>query len=386
MRVLGVVVEFNPMHNGHHYFIEQAKKIVNPNITIAVMSSSFSMRGDAMVIDKWSRAKFALDYGIDIVLELPYLASVNSADYFCYNAIKTLSMFSITDIAFGVELDNLEKLNNIKNLISSDSFNLIIKEYLDKGLSYANSSYQALKQLTDDEEIIQSYSLPNNTLAIGYLKAIDELKLNIQINLIKRIANNYFDEVVNDTNINSATSLRKEIALGHDISNHTKIDYAYFNPKITNQNLLYLLRYNFITKPINEFKEVSGVNEGIENRINSFINDAKDYEDLIKLVQTKRYSQNRIKRIFLNILLNINKQYENKHHYYLRILAMNNNGVNYVNTLPKPIKKQIITSFKNISNYLVDTEIEVSKLFGLINNQPQIYENEYKMPYIKGVM
>lgn len=385
MKVLGLVVEFNPFHNGHKYFIEKAKEEIIPDITIAIMSSSFSMRGDPMVIDKWSRAKFALDNGIDIILELPYLASVNSADYFCFNAINSLIDFGITDIAFGVELDNLVKLNQIKNIINSDSYNMIIKEHLNKGNSYSSSSFLAIKELTNDQEILDLYSLPNNTLAIGYLKAIEKSNKNINITLIKRIANNYYDENITNDKINSATSLRNLITEKTDISNYTNIDYPYLNPKSAEDALFELLKYNFIISTPEQLKKISGVNEGIENRINSFINVAKNYQDLIKLVQTRRYSINRIKRVFLNIILNINKEYENKYHYYLRILGMNKQGISYVNTLPKDIRKQIITNFKNLEdNYLVSNELKATKLFCLINNRQDLFINEFKIANIEG--
>mgnify|MGYP000970997140 CR=1 FL=1 len=386
MRVLGIVVEFNPIHNGHQYFIEQAKEKVKPDIIIAVMSSSFSMRGDAMVIDKWERSKIALEYGIDIILELPYLATVASADYFCYNAIKTLTAFGITDLAFGAELDNLDKLNEITNILNSHSFNSIIKESIDKGLSYANSSYKALKELTNDQTIIDSYSLPNNTLAVGYLKALKDLNEEINVTIIKRIENNYFDEELNETSINSATSLRKQISLGMDITSQTKANYHFLNPNIANNNLLQLLRFTMIIRTDDELANISGVNEGIENRIRSFINETQNYDELVKIVKTRRFPPNRIKRVFLNIILNINKEYENNYHYYLRIMAMNTTGKKYVNKLPKEIKNQIITSFKNQDNYLVNVELNASKLFGLIYNQPNIFINEFKTPYVEGAI
>src|SRR5690606_33367084 len=138
--------------------------------------------------------------------------------------------FGITDISFGVELDNLDKLQKIKDLLVSSKFNEMIKPHLDNGHSYATSSYKAIRELTNDQDIIDYYSLPNNTLAIGYLKAIDSLKKDINVTLIKRIANNYYDSSLNNTLINSATSLRNEIAKGNNISNQTRIDYPYYNP------------------------------------------------------------------------------------------------------------------------------------------------------------
>lgn len=383
MKVLGLVLELNPFHKGHQYFIDEAKKQINPDLTIAVISSSFSMRGEPMVIDKWEKSKIALNHGIDMVIELPFLSSVCSADYFCYNAIKSLVSFNITDLAFGVELNNLEKLLKIKEIINTEAFNLNIKTYLDKGFSYGNSSYKALAEMTNDKEIIDNYSLPNNTLAIGYLNSLEKLNANVNITLIKRISNNYYDEEINDTPINSATSLRNLLISNIDISDYTpNINYPYFNPVISNNNLLFILRYLFNTLDISVFQKFLGVNEGIENRIKSFINQVTTYDELISNVQTRRYPANRIKRTLLYIILNIDKAHENNYHNYLRILSMNQKGKKYVNTLSKEIKKQIITSFKNQNNYLVNIELQASKLFGLINNQPELYLQEYNVPFI----
>ena len=117
-------------------FINEAKRIINPDVTIAVMSSSFAMRGDVMVIDKFTRTKLMLEFGIDIVLELPFISAVQSTDYFCFNAINILNSFNITHLAFGAELANLEKLRTLNYIISQKSFQKYIKDSLDKGHSY----------------------------------------------------------------------------------------------------------------------------------------------------------------------------------------------------------------------------------------------------------
>ena len=383
MKVLGIILELNPFHNGHKYFIEEAKRQISPDITIAVISSSFSMRGDAMVIDKWERAKIALNHGIDLVLELPFLACVNSSDYFCYNAVKTLVSFNITDLAFGAELNSLEKLKHIKDLIKTNVYNISIKEYLDKGFSYATSSFKAIKQLTNDKEIIDNVTLPNNTLAIGYLHCLDKLNSEVNVTVIKRINNNYYDEAINSTLINSATSLRNLIGQNQNIDIYTPgINYGYFDPNISNNNLLKLLRYFYAVTDISEMSQLFGINEGIEKRIFNCLDKVNTYDELISLAQTKRYPANRIKRTVLYLLLHISKEYENKYHSYLRILAMNATGRAYLNTLDKETKAMIITSFKNQNQYLVDIELKASKLYGIINNQPNIYLHEYQVPFI----
>ncbi len=109
-RILGLILELNPFHNGHNYFIRKAQEIVNPDITIAIITTNFSMRGDIHTIDKFTKTKLLLKSNIDMVVELPFLGSVCSADYFAYNAIKTLSEFKITDLAFGSECQNIDEL------------------------------------------------------------------------------------------------------------------------------------------------------------------------------------------------------------------------------------------------------------------------------------
>lgn len=386
MKVLGLVLELNPFHNGHKYFIEEAKRQISPDVVIAVVSSSFSMRGDVMVIDKWEKAKIALEHGIDLVLEIPFLGAVNSTDYFCYNAIKILTSFNITHLAFGAELNNLDKLKQIKDLIKTKVYNIAIKEYLDKGFSYSNSSYKAIKNITNDQEIIDNFTLPNNTLAIGYLNSLDKLNKDVEVTVIKRINNNYYDEEINHTLINSATSLRNLLTRKEEIDRYTPgINYPYLNPSVANQNLFKLLQYQFAVKDFNEFSHIMGISEGIEKRFSNFIFQATSYDEFVRLVQTKRYPPNRIKRLILYILLNVKKELENQYHHYLRILAMNKVGKNYINSLDKTLKKQIITSFKNQNHYLVEYELRASKLYGIINDKPDIYLHEYKVPYIREI-
>lgn len=383
MKVLGLVLELNPFHNGHEYFINEAINVVKPDVTIAIISSSFAMRGEAMVMDKWEKSKILLSYGIDIVLELPFLGSVASADYFCYNSIKTLTDFNITDLAFGVELQKLDKIIKMKDIINNQEFSSLVKKYIDLGNAYSTSNIKALKEFTDDQELIDNFSLPNNTLAIGYLNAIEKINKDVRINLIKRIKNNYYDEEITDSKINSATSIRKLLANDLDISNYVPINlYKYHNPEEINKNMFNLLKYIFNIRDINSLNNILGMNEGIENRILSFINKSTSYDDLINNIQTKRYTVNKIRRLLLHTLLDVSKEYENKYHYYHRILSMTQNGKKYVSSLPKEIKASIITSFKNQNNYLVDIEQKASKLYGLLINDPLIYLNEFNVPYI----
>ena len=307
MKTLGLVLELNPPHYGHQYFINQAKQIANCDYTIACMSTSFCMRGIPSCIDKWEKAKIALKLGVDYVFELPSYNYLQSADYFCRGAIDILAKLQITDIAFGVELDNLDKLQKIVDILDSLAFNADLKANLSKGSSYSASALKALLNQTNDKEIIDNYALPNNTLAIGYLKALRKYP-SINIHLIKRIDNNYFDQELSRTNISSATSIRKAICEKKDyLSNVVNKEYAYINERKLEDKLFMLLKYRFAIQPLDYFKNIIGVNEGIEVRINKFLKTSNNYNELVNNIQTQRYSLNHIKRMLVNIVLDNKK-------------------------------------------------------------------------------
>ena len=381
-KVLGLVLEINPFHTGHKYFIDKAIELTKPDLVVAIISSSFSMRGDISVMDKFTKTKLLLENNIDIVLELPFLGSNASADYFGLNAIKALSKFNITDFACGVELDDLERLEYLSNLTNSSDFNNLVKNYLDQGLSYSGSYNKALLDYEIDEELITNYSLPNNTLAISYINAFKKLNINPKITLIKRIENNYYDLELKET-FSSSTSLRLNLDNNKDLALKYLIDkeYNYLNSHDLLNKIFLLIKERFIVFGSSYMTKYLGIEEGIENRIASSLDKATSYEELISLIVTKRYTQNRIKRALLNILFCIEKKdLKSNEIDYLRVLGFTNNGSNYINKLDKNIKKEIITSLKNRDDYVSQIELKVTKMIGLLTNNNDFYLNEFLIP------
>lgn len=378
-KVLGIILELNPPHNGHKYFIEEAIKKVNPDYTIAVISSSFTMRGDISIISKWDKAKIALKLGVNLVMDLPFLSTINSADFFGENSLRILLDMGITDLAFGAELDSIDKLKQMNQLTSSIEFNSILKSFLDKGLSYTGSNLKALTAVTTDQEIISSFSLPNNMLAMQYLKFLDKQDKNINITLIKRIDNNYFDTSLTGS-ISSASSIREAIVSGKDISKTIPYPIKPIDINKAYKTLYSFIQYSLITYNKEKLINVWGIHEGIENRLLDNICES-NYDSFIQKVQTKRYPANKIKRLLLHILLKTDKCLENKSHYYLRVMAFDKIGEKYLKTLPQDIKGNLITTFKNNDNYVVRSEILASKLYSIITNNNSLYLEEYKVPF-----
>ncbi len=380
-KVLGLVLELNPFHLGHEYFINEAKRIINPDVTITVISSNFTMRGEPSLINKFQKTKLLIDNDIcDLVMELPFISSINSSDYFTYNSISILKDLNITDLCFGAEAENIDILYEIINILKTNEYNRILKEYISKGFSYSTSSFKALQTLTNDIDILKNYPLPNNTLAIGYLRAIEGT--NITPHLIKRIDNNYYESDINNDGFSSAKALRNALDKDENINKYVPsflLNYSFYKPSVLNNNLYYLFKYRLLK---NDFNNISCVNEGIENRLQNFIH-LDTYEEFVKNVQTKRYSENKIKRLILNILLNVPKKYECSYTYYLRILGMNTIGKKYINSLNKNTKNNIITSFKNNNREIVNIELTSTKLYGIICNNNELYNEEFKIPYRK---
>lgn len=173
--VLGIVAEYNPFHNGHLYHLLKSKEFTKDTYTIAVISGNFTQRGEPSLVDKWTKAEMAIDNGVDLVLELPTLYSVSSAENFADGAIKILNSLKIVDhISFGTECKELNKLNLIANVLHQEpkEFKNILFEELAKGNSYPEARETALISYLNDPSYSEILSEPNNILGIEYLKAL----------------------------------------------------------------------------------------------------------------------------------------------------------------------------------------------------------------------
>ena len=386
MKILGLVLELNPPHHGHKYFIDKAKEIVKPDLTIAVVSTNFTMRGDVAVINKFDKTKLCLDLGIDIVLELPYIGCVASADYFCSNAINLLTAFGVTDVAFGAEMDNIEDLRKLKDFYNSPKYNEALQVNLDSGLSYSSACNKALLSMTKDLNLIENFSMPNNTLAIQYIDAIDKIneeqKRNINITVIKRIENNYFDKDIKNE-IASATAIRELMKENRDFSKYVLDNgIPYIDYRETYNRLFLLIKGALILKKdVYELHKYLGVKEGIENRIDNVCDLSNNYDELVENACTKRYTANYIRRLLLHILLRLPSQ-EQKIEYY-RVLGFTKDGEEHIRELDKDVKAKIITGFKSVLSNESNIELKATKLYGLLTGNDKLYLKEYQIPIKK---
>lgn len=368
MKIVGIIVEFNPLHNGHIHYINEVKRLSNADIIIAVSSANFVMRGDFSTIDKFNKTKFALKSGVNIFVELPVVYTINNADIFAKGCVGILNTLGVNEIYFGSETNNIDELYNISNAMESEKYNLLIKKYLDNGNSYKSSSIMALNDLGF------SNLNSNDTLGLAYINANKAIKSNIKFYTIKRIDSNYDDINITNSTIASAKAIRNT----SDISNYVPsyINEFYINHGFNSfEKYINLLNYKINITSKNDLKEIMNVDEGIEGLIKKEA--IKTFDDFNKLT-SKRYTRSRINRIMLSILLNIKKQDIPLIPPYIRILGFDDLGREYVNTIKKNIP--LIKKIKEGIHPFLDIEINASKIYSL-NYYKDIFKEEF-MPII----
>lgn len=375
MKKIGIICEYNPFHNGHIYHLEKIKELYKDSLIVLVMSSSFTQRGDMSILSKWEKTNIALEYGIDLVVELPFIFASQSADIFAKGAISILKQLQVDTIVFGSESCDVNKFINIANIqLQNNEYGTIVKKYLDKGLNYPTAMSKALKKICGN-----TITSPNDLLGLSYTKEIIRQNANIEIVPIQRT--NDFHDTNLSTDIVSASAIRKNLN-SKDISKYVpKITYDYLKKKKENNNYFNFLKYKILTEQAN-INQYQTVDEGIENRIIKYISKCNSKDELIEKIKTKRYTYNKLNRMFTHILCSLTKEEANNQEIkYIRVLGFNKNGQKYLNEIKKQLDIILITNVEKKHLELLEIENRTDAVYNLINN---IDSNEIK-PIIKSI-
>ena len=376
MKVIGIIAEYNPFHNGHLYQINKIKELYPDSIIIAVVSSSFTQRGDISILNKWDKTNICLDNNIDIVIELPFVFATQSSDIFGTGAVKILEELNIDTLIFGTESDSIEWLKEVADLqLNNKEYNEKVKYYLDKGLNYPTATNKAVYDLTG-----YKVDSPNDLLALSYIKQIKKDNKNIEIINIKRTIDYHTTET--DNNITSASNIRNKYINNENIDK--LIPYTNNNLyKISMNNLYPYLKYKILSEETN-LNIYQTVDEGIENRIIKYINESNSYEELIQNIKTKRYTYNKISRMLLHLLTSFTKEESNNLDIdYIRLLGFTSIGKEYLNKIKKEIKVPLITGYKKNISKILDIELRITKIYSLVTNNNLIKEEYRNKPIIK---
>ncbi len=368
MRVVGIVAEYNPFHYGHLYQIRKVKEMYPDSIIIAIISTNYTQRGGFSLINKWDKTRICLNYGIDMVVELPTLYTTQGADMFAYGAISILNMLHIDTLVFGMECDDVEYLiKAAKTQINNSKYDELVQKYLLTGVNYPTALGNALKEM-----IGYTTDKPNDLLAISYIKEIIKNNYKIEPVGIKR-TNDYHGKEIKSSIVN-ASLIRDMLDKNMDVSKYVPIEtYKCLNMKNFDNGYL-LLKYN-ISNNENKLYEYLTVDEGIENRILKYYKDCDNWCALVNLIKTRRYTYNKVNRMLMHILLNI-KKIDNDKEIYLRVLGFNDIGRNYLKQIKKDI--DVINTCKQGINKALDIEINATYIYSLVTGDNSLIEREYK--------
>ncbi|MBQ9449416.1 MAG: nucleotidyltransferase family protein [Acholeplasmatales bacterium] len=345
MKKIGIIAEYNPFHNGHMYHINKIKELANPDIIILVMSGAFSSRGDLSIFDKFSKTKQALNAGVDLVIELPLVCTMQRADLFCKYSTDILNLVGVDEIWIGSEDNDISKYESA---------------YLNYQESFKLHDGNSLKKETLDLLPFKS----NDILGFFYYKNIKDNNYKIELKTIKR-ETSYDEDTPTQSVLTSAKAIRNNLEL---LDEYTPDFVSKDRDKILDENRLFnFLKYEINLKSKAELKQIFLVDEGLENKL-SDINKYDDYSEFITSLVSKRYTKSRIKKMLIYVLLNIKKEDINKIQErdinYIRVLGYSDIGKDYLSEIKKDVL--IYTNIKNGINDILDIELKTSKILDLI--------------------
>lgn len=366
MKVSGIISEYNPFHLGHKYQIDTLKNEIDTSV-IAIMSGDFVQRGECAILDKYTRAKIAINNGIDLVIELPFFYSLQSAENFAKGGISILNKLNIVDyLCFGFECDKKEDIVKIANfqLQYKDEIEEILKYEMKLGNSYAVAYKNACVEINSKYKILElqdDFFISNNILSIEYVKNLILSNSKITPFPIKRKGKNYNDDNYRSNDQLSASAIRKAIYENNiekiekfiDKNTFVELSNSLKNMTLPNEKIiLEILKYNILLNQINP-ENIVNYENGILNLIKKNIHSVNSIEELAEKIQSKRYKKVRIKRFIYNYLLNINnktKEIYSKDIEYIIVLGFNKKGQELLKEIKNKTNLEIITTNKSTQN------------------------------------
>ena len=381
MKVVGIVAEYNPFHNGHKYQIDEIKREGDVAI-VAVISGSFSQRGEPTILNKFQRSEIALANGVDLVLELPFIYSCQNSETFAKGALKILNSIGITHLSFGAEDDDVASLYRIANNIQnpSDKYRDLLSLYMNEGNSYIKANEMALLHSNSiDECELEILRKPNNILGIEYIKAIIENDYNIDVQTVKRHMIGHDSSEVAES-FASSTKIREMIYSEEDISKIVPIETvnAFKNANLPDyRTFKSLIDYNLIISE-GSGEELLDFEVGLLERAKNEFSKEFDYNMAVEAVHSKRITRARARRFLSNYAV-----YDNDGDFirkslkssdtYIRILGLNKVGASII----KNCNVETINRFNKI-NSMSETVKGIGEIELRANNIRSIITGEDK--------
>ncbi|PYZ97909.1 hypothetical protein CR205_04755 [Alteribacter lacisalsi] len=384
MKTTGLVVEYNPFHNGHQYHLTESKQKTGAEIVIAVMSGSFLQRGEPALTDKWTRTKMALMGGCDLVVELPFAYAVQHASIFARGAVALLDKLGAQSVVFGSEDGNIERFKDTNRLLKEkkEEFDHFVQEGLQEGFSYPRASSYAYSRVAPGNFEGVDLSEPNNILGLQYCEAAEELGGRITPMTITREQSGYHDTTLGTGSIASATGIRRTLfsddANPEDIRPFVPLStYTCLQEYKERRGCFHswddyfpFLRHKLITESAHELSSLYEMEEGLEHRFKKALHAARDFETFISYIKTKRYTRTRLQRAMVHMLMNTKKDWYHKEAdplkpEYIRLLGMSDAGQKYLSSIKKKLEIPLVSNASKGTHPLFTKDIEAAAVHSL---------------------
>lgn len=373
MNATGVIVEYNPFHNGHLHHIKQSKILTDADIVIAVMSGHFLQRGEPSFVNKWLRTKMALLNGVDLVIELPYAFATAPAVDFAKGGIALLDALGCKSIAFGSEEGQIEPFLAVYSAIEAQTstFQSNVQQAVKNGVSYAKALNSGYEQLTTaSTKKFANLSLPNNILGYHYVEQIFKQKSDMKPITIPRVASGYHDAIHEGTTIQSATGIRQAVfdeSLQTVESFMPASNYALLQQtNFMNWERLYpLLRYELLRTPAAELARFAEVTEGIEHLLIKAARACETFQQFMERIKSKRYTWTRLQRMLTHIFTAFTSEqlHDSQMPSYARILGMTENGQKYISTHKKQFTLPLVSRAASLNDPMLAQDIKATDLY-----------------------
>lgn len=405
--VVGIIVEYNPLHNGHVHHYNRAKEITGAKHTIAILSGPFLQRGEPALISKYARTDMALAMGADLVIELPTVYAVQPAEWFAFGAVALLAATGVVDsLCFGTETGTLELLLPLsrKLAIESEPMKQEISILLNQGMTYPAAYSAAAGNLSNDpfekDVIVSLLQQPNHSLGLHYLIALQRLKSNIIPFTIPRESAGYHDSTPSKSNIASATAIRR-LVLEQDLQAAAPYMPSYTldimrkefdagRGPISWESFRQPLMHQLLTQTTSELVQFHEVTEGLEYRIKKLLPSVANLtvRDLLHNLKTKRYTYTKLQRMLTHILLHHSKQEMSpiclgEGPQYLRVLGFSHSGQQLLKQMKKTASLPIVIKTSNHSHAHLERDLQASAAYANAYHHPsnrEIFRDYYEPP------
>ncbi len=375
MDVLGVICEYNPFHKGHAYMLSEIGSYrLSDRAVVCAMSGNFVQRGEAAVMNKYARAEAAVKCGADMVIELPLPWAMSSAESFAEGGVSLLAATGIVShIGFGSECGDIALLERTAETLLMPELDGLIKQQLDKGLSYASAREAALRTLSADcADILKS---PNNILAVEYLKAIYKNNFSIKPVTVPRRGAAHDER--GEGELLSASELRARLAAGEEISSFVPDKSARVIKReieagccpVTGDKLETAVLSRLRVLPISAFEALPDASEGLERRLYEAVHSCPDIGSILEYTKSKRYAMSRIRRMLMGAALGIDKNATQGGIPYIKILALSETGKALAKSMKEKAKLPVITKPSQIRSLSKSAQ----RLFALESAADDLY-------------